>query len=122
MVGPYSRRGGYESGLKLLDAKPRPTGIFASNLLVGIGALAAMRVRNVRVPQDLSIITLDAEDAIYANPPLTAIATSLVEMGARAVEEVDGILRGREPEDVVIATAPRLIVRESLGPPPKPAK
>jgi LacI family transcriptional regulator len=121
VVGPYSRRGGYESGLKLLDAKVRPTGVFASNLLVGIGALAAMRVRNVRVPQDLSIITLDAEDAIYANPPLTAIATSLVEMGARAVEEVDGILRGREPEDVVIATAPRLIVRESLGPPPKPA-
>lgn len=122
VVGPYSRRGGYESGLKLLDARVRPTGVFASNLLVGIGALAAMRVRNVRVPQDLSIITLDAEDAIYANPPLTAIATSLVEMGARAVEEVDGILRGREPEDVVIATAPRLIVRESLGPPPKPAR
>ena len=122
VVGPYSRPGGYESGLKLLDAKVRPTGVFASNLLVGIGALAAMRVRNVRVPQDLSIITLDAEDAIYANPPLTAIATSLVEMGARAVEEVDGILRGREPEDVVIATAPRLIVRESLGPPPKPAR
>ena len=122
VVGPYSRRGGYESGLKLLDAKVRPTGVFASNLLVGIGALAAMRVRKVKVPDDVSIITLDAEDAIYSDPPLTAIATSLVEMGARAVEEVDGILRGREPKDVVIEAAPRLILRESLGPPPKPEK
>ncbi|MBI4921337.1 MAG: LacI family DNA-binding transcriptional regulator [Devosia nanyangense] len=122
VVGPYSRKGGYESALKLLDAPERPTGVFASNLLVGIGALAAMRVRKVRVPEDISIITLDAEDAIYASPPLTAIATSLLEMGARAVDEVDAILHGREPQDVVIESPPRLIMRESLGPPPKPPK
>ncbi len=119
VVGPYSRRGGYESGLLLLDAPERPTGVFASNLLVGIGALTAMRERKVKVPEALSIITLDAEDAIYAAPPLTAIATALVEMGARAVEEVDAILGGREPRDVVIENPPRLIIRESLGPPPK---
>lgn len=122
VVGPYSRRGGYESGLKLLDAPQRPTGVFASNLLVGIGALAAMRVRKVKVPKDISIITLDAEDAIYTSPPLTAIATSLIEMGARAVDELDAVLRGREPKDVVIESPPRLIMRESLAPPPKDAR
>jgi DNA-binding LacI/PurR family transcriptional regulator len=42
-------------------------------------------------------------------------------MGARAVDEVDAILHGREPQDVVIEDPPRLILRESLGPPPKGA-
>ena len=119
VVGPYSRKGGYDSTLKLLEAKERPTGVFASNLLVGIGALSALRARKVRVPEDISIISMEAEDALYTSPPLTAIATSLVEMGARAVDEVDAILHGREPQDVVIEDPPRLITRESLGPPPK---
>jgi LacI family transcriptional regulator len=119
VVGPYSRHGGYESTLKVLDAKRRPTAIFASNLLVGIGSIAAAHARNVRVPEDLSIITLDAEDAQYTTPPLTAIATALDEMGARAVDEVDAIFHGREPQDVVIESPPRLIWRGSVGAPPK---
>ena len=119
IVGPYSRKGGYEAGLQLLDAPERPTAVFASNLLAGIGTLSAMHARGVRVPEDMSIITLDAEDAIYTSPPLTAIATSLNEMGARAVDEVDGILKGRQPHDVVIEHPPRLVLRQSLGPPPK---
>lgn len=118
VVGPYSRKGGYESALKLLDARPRPTGVFASNLLVGIGALAAMRARGVDVPRQLSIITMDAEDAIYTAPPLTAIATSLGEMGERAVDELNGILQGGESHDVVIERPPTLILRDSLAAPP----
>lgn len=118
-VGPYSRRGGYESMTSLIEAKWGVTGIFASNLLVGIGALAAALARKVNVPAEMSIITLDAEDAVYTSPPLTAIQTSLEEMGARSVDEVDAMFRGQEPSDVVIETPPTLIVRGSLAPPPK---
>ncbi len=118
-VGPYSRKGGYDSMLSLIDAQWGVTGVFASNLLVGIGALAAALERKVRVPEDMSIITLDAEDAIYTSPPLTAIKTSLDEMGARAVDEVDAMFRGEQPGDVVIETPPALILRRSLAQPPK---
>jgi LacI family transcriptional regulator len=118
-VGAYSRRGGYDSMMSLIDAQWGVTGVFASNLLVGIGALAAARERRVKVPDAMSIITLDAEDAIYTSPPLTAIQTSLGEMGARAVEEVDAMFRGQESKDVVIETPPRLIVRGSLAAPPR---
>lgn len=118
VIAPYSRRGGYDAMMKILDLTHRPTGIFASNLLVGIGSAAAAAHRGVRVPEEISIITMDAEDAEYAVPPLTAIATALVEMGARAVDEVDAILHGREPKDVVIEDPPRLITRASVGRPP----
>lgn len=118
IIGPYSRRGGYESCLKLLKRKNRPTGIFASNLLVGIGALAAARELGVRVPEDVSIVTLDAEDANYTAPPLTAISMPLDEMGSRAVEELHAMLAGGEPKDVVVDTGLKLIPRASVAPPP----
>jgi LacI family transcriptional regulator len=114
-IAPYSRLGGYESMKSLLEAKWGVTGVFASNLLVGIGSLAAALEHEVKVPQELSIITLDAEDAIYTSPPLTAIKTSLDEMGARAVDEIDAMFHGQAAKDVVIETPPTLIVRKSLA-------
>ena len=121
-VEPYSRRGGFDACLKLLAANPRPTGIFASNLLVGISALAAARSLGVRVPEDLSMVTLDFEDANYSAPPLTAIAMPLDEMGTLAVEELHAMIEGREPKDVVVDVAPTLISRLSVAPPPKGSK
>ena len=119
-VGPYSRSGGYDACLKLFKARPQPTGIFASNLLVGIGALAAARKSGFRVPEDLSIVTLDAEDANYTAPPLTAIAMPLDEMGTLAVEELHAMIEGREPKDVVVDVAPTLVCRASVAAPPLP--
>ena len=81
-----------------MTARPRPTGIFASNMLVGIGALAAARERGVRVPEDMSIVTLDGEDANYTAPPLTGIALPLDEMGTLAVEELARHDRGARAE------------------------
>lgn len=117
VVGPYSRRGGYDATLKLLQKRARPTGIFASNLLVGLGALAAARFMEVRVPEELSIVTLDAEDANYTAPPLTAIAMPLEEMGKLAVEELQAMIEGREPKDVVVDVAPTLVSRASVAAP-----
>ena len=112
---PYSRSGGYEAGLEILDGDSRPTAVFASNLLVGIGLLAATRARGCEVPRDLSVITLDGEDAGYTSPPLTAIRMPLAEMGARAVEELDRLLKGEETSDVLVPFAPELVVRESVA-------
>ncbi len=116
-VGPYSRRGGFEACLALLERDPRPTGIFASNLLVGIGALAAVRSHGLQVPVDVSVVTLDAEDAKYTAPPLTAIKMPMDEMGARSVEELDAMIQGGQPKDIVVDDAPTLVERDSVAPP-----
>lgn len=118
-VGPYSRKGGYDSMMSLIDAKWGVTGVFASNILVGLGALAAALERGVKVPEQISIVTLDAEDAAYTSPPLTAIKTSLEEMGARAIDEIDALFRGQQSGDVVIETPPTLILRGTLARPAK---
>lgn len=118
IVRPYSRKGGYDAIMAMLALPERPTGVFASNMLVGVGALAALRASNVAVPDQVSVISLDGEEAEYATPPMTAIALPLVEMGAAAVDEVVAILQGRAPKDVVIESGSRIIMRKSLGPPP----
>jgi len=117
-VGPYTKQGGYESFTEILELKNRPTGVFASNLLAGIGALAAAWQKDVKIPDDISVISLETEDAMYTTPPLTTIQTSLEEMGARSVDEVEAIFRGREPVNVVVDEQPKLVIRQSLGPPP----
>jgi LacI family transcriptional regulator len=118
IVRPYSRKGGFDAIIEMLGLPERPTGVFASNLLVGIGALAALRASRIAVPDQVSVISLDGEEAQYAAPPMTAIALPLEEMGAAAVDEVLAILQGRAPKDVVIETGSQIILRNTLGPPP----
>lgn len=117
---PYTRAGGFEAMGSLLDLDEVPTGAFASSLLVGIGSLAAARQRGVAVPDALSLITLDAEDAEYTAPPLSAIRLPLREMGAAAVETLDRVVKGERPTNLVVPIPPNLIERESVAP-PRPA-
>jgi len=118
ILTPYTRAGGFGAMETLLDLDHVPTGAFASSLLVGIGSLAAARERNVTVPDDLSLVTLDAEDAEYSAPPLSAIRLPLREMGAAAVEMIDRVIRGEPSSDLVVPIPPSLIERDSIGPPP----
>lgn len=116
--GPYSSTGGYEAARRLLRGPSRPTGIFVSNFSAAIGALAAADEQDLTVPQDLSVVTFDeADTAAYLRPALTAVRMPFGEMGARAVEELDRVLDGEPPEDVVVATAPVLVERRSLSRP-----
>jgi len=117
-VFPYSRQGGFEAIIALMAGPGPPTAVFASNLLVGIGAIAAANRLGIAVPGRLSLLTMEAEDARFTTPALSAIELPLGEMGARAVDEVAAILHGRAPQDVVVERGPELVLRESLGPPP----
>jgi LacI family transcriptional regulator len=112
---PYTRKGGFDAATELLTREDPPTAFFASSLLLGIGALAGARAVGVAIPRDVSLITLDAEDAAYTNPPLTAIQLPLSEMGAAAVEAIDRVLKGQHVGDVVVDALPRLVERDSVA-------
>jgi LacI family transcriptional regulator len=119
VVRPYSRRGGYDAASELLAKPGWPTGVFASNMLCGIGFLAGAHALGVAVPRQLSVISLDGEDAPYTEPPMTAVRLPVEEMGARAVEELDRVLNGEATTDVIIASPPELVVRGSVAARPR---
>ncbi len=114
--GPHSASGGYAAATALLTRSRVPTAIFAANLLMGVGALAALREAGLNVPRDISVIAYnDGEIADYTAPALTTVRMPLAEMGARAVDVLIAGLNGKPTADVVIATRPKLIERKSVG-------
>lgn len=58
-AGGTSEEDGYASASWLLDRHPEITAIFAANDSMALGALAAVKVRGLRVPDDISVIGYD---------------------------------------------------------------
>lgn len=121
-VPPHARAQGnyrFESGLaaagQLLDAPLRPTAIFASNDEMASGAFHAARQRNLRVPDDLSIIGFDDSPiAAHIWPPMTTVGWPVREMGRAAA------LKLIAPDDAGAGQSrfpATLVKRQSVGPP-----
>ncbi len=70
--------------------------------------LAGLDLRQVNVPRDPSVVTVDAEEAEFGRPALTAVRLPFQELGTVAALEMHRPLKGESPRDVVIAEAPEL--------------
>ena len=112
--------GGFQAMSALLALAPagRPTAVITYNDLMALGALHAIRVHHLRVPEDISIIGIDdIAMAAHANPPLTTIAQPKYRMGRLAMQTMYRMLQGHPPpeESFTLLESP-LIVRESTAP------
>ena len=90
--------------------------IFASNDLLGIGALRAAAEQGVAVPKSLSIIGFDGiEMGAYTYPALTTVGYPIRAIGETAATVLMERIAGRAPglRDVVVT--PALIERESTA-------
>lgn len=108
----YTESGGMLSVSRLLERDTHFTALFASNDQMAIGACLGLHRRNLRVPDDVSVVGFD--DLImarYAMPPLTTVRQSVYEIGAEAATAMLQMLRGEPPRAAL--PAPELVVRES---------
>lgn len=109
-----------ESGLvavgRLLDSRQRFSAIFAANDQMALGACLGLQRRNLRVPQDVSVMGFDdLAMSRYALPPLSSVHNPAYELGQLAATAMLQLLRGDKPRLEV--PAPRVIVRESTRAP-----
>ncbi|RKT56522.1 LacI family DNA-binding transcriptional regulator [Saccharothrix australiensis] len=85
----FSRDGGYAAVADLLAARTGATCVFAVNDVMAAGAVAALRHRGVRVPEDVSVAGFDdiptMRDLV---PGLSTVRLPLEEMGERAARLV----------------------------------
>lgn len=116
----FDEAGGYRAALELLDAPRVPTAFVTSTVAAAAGALAALRVRALRSPNDVSVVGFDeAPAAKFLEPSLTTVQMPLRQLGRDAVTVLRELLAGRvETEHTVLDTPPRLLVRTSTAPPP----
>jgi LacI family transcriptional regulator len=116
--GGFRLEDGYEAARRLLQVSPRPTGIFAYNDLMAIGALRAAYDLGLHVPTQLSIIGFDdIPEAAFTCPALTTISQPKLEMGRDGVGLLLDLIHERPVEAGHVLTLPvQLIIRESTGP------
>lgn len=112
MAGDYSEASGLLAVNRLLDSRVPFTAIFAANDQMAIGAALGLYRRNVRVPDDVSLVGFDdLAPAKFAIPPLTTVRQSVYEMGAQAAVAMLDLLRGNTPTATL--PPPALVPRES---------
>ncbi len=111
-------RGGRTGFRRVWRPPLRPTALVAMSDIIAIGAMDASRQAGVRVPDDLSIVGFDdIPMSAWVYPPLTTVFQPLREKGKLAAEMLVSHIRGElQPSHRVLPT--RLVMRQSVGPPP----
>jgi LacI family transcriptional regulator len=112
--GAFTRDGGYSSALELLRRDAGATCVFAVNDVMAVGAMAALRDRGLRVPDDMSVAGFDDIATLRdTTPALTTVRLPLEAMGEQVARlALRPATRGttrpvRAPGEIVIRESTR---------------
>ncbi len=112
LPGDFTEAGGLMAVNRLLDSSTPFSAIFAANDQMAIGAALGLYRRNVRVPDDVSLVGFDdLAPAKFSIPPLTTVRQSVYEMGSASATAVLALLAGETPSTTL--PPPALVPRES---------
>ncbi|HEX3436218.1 MAG TPA: LacI family DNA-binding transcriptional regulator [Pseudacidobacterium sp.] len=115
--GNHRTDGGHEAMLRLLNQKPWPTAVLASNDLTAIGAMGAIFEHGLRIPQDISLIGFDdIELTAFTQPALTTVRLSRQEIAKLAFRALYNTQQSGMPEGAEYVVQPALVIRKSTGP------
>lgn len=101
----FSWQGGHEAALEQLRSEP-PGAVIGANDQSALGALAALRVAGVRVPEECVVTGFDGiDESRYSHPPLTTVRQPMADLGIHAVEALLSRIAdpGAEPRDLRLA-------------------
>lgn len=94
----YNAQSALSAVQQLIRARPRPTAILVANILTAIGAVHEVQENGLKVPGDISIVSIhDLPLASVLMPPLTTIRMPLERLGHRAIE----LLADRSPHEQI---------------------
>ena len=120
ITGDFHQPDGYAGGNQLLDLPDPPTAIFASNDVMAMGAMDAVRNRGLRIPDDVSVMGFDdIPQAAMLRPALTTVGQPLEQMGRVATQILLDMIKDRKFQPKTVELPTQLIVRDSCCPPRK---
>jgi LacI family transcriptional regulator len=116
--GTFFQPDGYAGASALLELPDPPTAIFASNDVMAMGVMDAVRTRGLRVPDDISIIGFDdIPQASLVRPALTTVNQPLEKMGRVAAQMLTDMLKDPDRAFNRVELPTELITRGSTLPP-----
>ncbi len=110
----YDDIGGYLAMKQILSQSNHPDIVIAVNDFTAVGAMRAISEHNLKIPEDISIISFD--DTFIAslmNPPLTSVSYNYGLFGYTIIETAIRCIEGKEAVQPITYLQPKLIVRES---------
>jgi LacI family transcriptional regulator len=112
--GDFRVKSGYTAGLELL--KRKPDAVFASNYLMAVGLVKAVRQYQLRSPQDIAIVTCDDHPWVESfSPRLTTINFPKYQVGFEAARVLIDRLQDPARDVETLELHSTLEIRESCG-------
>lgn len=107
----------YTAANSLLDEEPKLKALITVSGSAAVGAIRAATERGLRVPGDVSIVSLASNRiAALITPPLSAINFPTDKMGYEAARMLINALEHPDRRIEQVLLAPKLIIRESSAP------
>lgn len=110
--GGWDAADGYDAMTKIMASGAPLGAVFAANDLMALGAISALRRRDLQVPADVSIVGFDdVEGADFYLPPLTTVRQPFARVGRLAIRALLEMIEGAPAS--THSVEPDLVVRES---------
>lgn len=116
--GGFDMDKGYDAAMALLADGPRPSALFVCNNLMLIGVMRALSEIGLKVPQDISVVSID--DFPWASafsPAITTVRQPTADMGKAAFELAKKRMGPNDDPAVDQVFEPKLITRASCAAP-----
>ncbi|MDR0999374.1 MAG: LacI family transcriptional regulator [Clostridiales bacterium] len=105
---------GKRAGLEILALAKRPHAVICANNYLAYGCLRALQWQNVRVPDDVSLVTFDDYPfALFMNPALTTVSIDVYDMGVQAGKLLVSKIKKPGMRVQSFTTLPLLVKRQS---------
>ena len=124
-VGLFDEDTAFATMQKMLSDGIEFDAVFAGDDDSAIGAMRALKLAGLRVPQDVAVVGFDdVPVALYLSPALTTVRAPIESIGREAVGQLVRLMNGR-PAEGLILMGTELVLRESCGcplPSPNPVQ
>jgi LacI family transcriptional regulator len=111
---PDTHAGGIQAVEALLQTWPETDAVVCFNDVLAVGALKGFARAGIRVPDDVAVIGVDGLDiGTLVTPELTTLAVDMRAVARHAIDLVDALLRGENPDALHRSVAHTLVLRES---------
>ncbi|HDM69953.1 MAG TPA: LacI family transcriptional regulator [Thermotogales bacterium] len=114
--GDFMISSGYKAAEYFLGLSNPPTAILCSNDLMAIGVLRCLHDRDIRIPEQISVVGCDDIDVTASlYPPLTTVKQPIYEMGEIAAKMMLKYIKtGKLPPNSILHAD--LVIRNSTAP------
>ncbi|MDD3777604.1 MAG: LacI family DNA-binding transcriptional regulator [Actinomycetota bacterium] len=115
-VADWKKSKAYAATQELMNQKNRPEAIYCANANMLIGCFRYLNEKNIRVPQEVAVVTFDDYDFVSAmNPPVTTLQRIDLEIGEKAAELLLKRINGQGDGYQEVRIDADLIIRKSCG-------